>query len=211
MFKKLDLAARSLLIVGGLNWLANGAGRFDLVAWATGDRKRPNIAARTVYGVVGGAALYSLARLIEQTAFPRRSAARAQVRDAMTAEPQSVPPATPVKEVASLLQREDVGSIPVVDEGRLIGIVTDRDIALRVVGEGRDPESVTAGEIASSGVATIEPAESLDQALQLMASRQVRRLPVVEQGRLVGMRAQADVARRLPDAETGEVVERISR
>jgi CBS domain-containing protein/uncharacterized membrane protein YuzA (DUF378 family) len=211
MFKKLDLAARSLLIIGGLNWLSTGAGRFDIVAWATRSRKRPNVAARTLYGVVGGAALYSLGRLIEQTAFPKRPAARAQVRDAMTSEPQSIKPATPVGEAARLLQQEDVGSIPVVEDGQLVGILTDRDIALRVVGEGRDPDAVTAGEIASHGVATVEPTESLDQALQLMARRQVRRLPVVEHGRLVGMLAQADVARRVTEAETGEVVEQISR
>jgi CBS domain-containing protein/uncharacterized membrane protein YuzA (DUF378 family) len=210
MLKKLDLAARSLLIVGGLNWLSVGAGRFDLVAWATRSRKRPNIAARTVYGVVGGAALYSLSRLIEQTAFPKRPAAHRQVRETMTSEPQTVETGTPVSEAARLLQREDVGAVPVVEDRRLVGMLTDRDIALRVVGEGRDPNSVTAGEIASRELATVEATESLDEALQLMARRQVRRLPVVEHGQLVGVLAQADVARHLPGAETGEVVERIS-
>jgi CBS domain-containing protein/uncharacterized membrane protein YuzA (DUF378 family) len=211
MLKKLDLIARSLLIVGGLNWLSVGADRFDFVAWTTRSRKRPNIAARTVYGVVGGAALYSLSRLIEQTAFPKRPSERSEVREVMTSQPQSVDTGTPIREAAALLQREDVGSLPVVDNGQLVGMLTDRDIALRVVAEGRDPSSATAGEIASRELVTVEPTEPLDQALRLMARRQVRRLPVVEHGQLVGIVAQADVARRVPDAQTGEVVERISR
>ena len=211
MLKKVDMAARSLLIVGGLNWLSMGADRFDLVAWATGNRRRPNLAARTIYGIVGGAALYSLSRLIEQTAFPKKAGAKGEVREAMTSHPQHIEPGTPVAEAARLLHRENVGSVPVVENGRLVGILTDRDIALRVVGEGRDAAGVTAGEIASGELATVEPTESLDEALRLMARRQVRRLPVVEDGRLVGILAQADVARRLPDERTGDVVEQISR
>jgi CBS domain-containing protein/uncharacterized membrane protein YuzA (DUF378 family) len=211
MLKKLDLAARSALIVGGLNWLSMGAGRFDLVAWATRSRKRPNLAARTIYGIVGGAALFSLARLIKKTAFPKRAAADGEVRDAMTADSETVAPDTPVTEAARLLQREDVGSVPVVDEGRLVGILTDRDIALRVVGEARNPAKITASKVASSELVTVEPTESLADALQLMARRQVRRLPVIDNGQLVGVLAQADVARQVNDAETGKVVEQISR
>ena len=211
MLKKLDLAARSLLIVGGLNWLSVGAGRFDLVAWATRSRKRPNAAARTIFGIVGGAGLFSLARLIEQTVFPKRPAAQGEVRDAMTTKPETVGPDTPVTEAAQLLQHKDVGSVPVVDQGRLVGILTDRDLALRVIAEARDPAKVTAGEVASQDLVTVEPTQSLAEALRLMASRQLRRLPVVDQGQLVGVLAQADIAQHVPDAETGEVVEQISR
>jgi CBS domain-containing protein/uncharacterized membrane protein YuzA (DUF378 family) len=211
MLKKLDLAARSLLIVGGLNWLSVGAGRFDLVAWATRSRKRPNAAARTIYGIVGGAALFSLGRLIEPTVFPKRPAAQGEVRDAMTTKPETVAPDTPVTEAARLLQHKDVGSVPVVDQGRLVGILTDRDLALRVVAEARDPAKVTAGEVASQELVTVKPTQSLAEALRLMARRQVRRLPVVDQGRLVGVLAQADIAQHVPDSETGEVVEQISR
>jgi CBS domain-containing protein/uncharacterized membrane protein YuzA (DUF378 family) len=211
MLKKLDLAARSLLIVGGLNWLSVGAGRFDLVAWATRSRKRPNAAARTIYDIVGGASLFSLGRLIEQTVFPKRPAAQGEVRDAMTTKPETVAPDTPVTEAARLLQHKDVGSVPVVDQGRLVGILTDRDLALRVVAEARDPAKVTAGEVASQELVTVKPTQSLAEALRLMARRQVRRLPVVDQGRLVGVLAQADIAQHVPDSETGEVVEQISR
>lgn len=219
VWKGLDLAGRTLLIAGGVNWLAVGAGRKDLVTWATRSPKprlalesgrRPNLAARVVYGIVGGAAVYSLVRLTAQTASRKRRAADSSVRAAMTPQPQTVAPTTSVAEAAEILRREDVGSVPVVDGGRLVGILTDRDIALRTVAERRDPATVTAGEIASSEPVTVEPTDSLDEALRLMARRQVRRLPVVEHGKLVGMLAQADVARRVADAETGEVVEQIS-
>jgi CBS domain-containing protein len=212
MFKPLDLAARSLLIIGGLNWLSMGADRFDLVAWATGDRKRPNIAARTIYGIVGGAALFSLARLIEQSAFPKGPArVRGAVREVMTSNPESVGPHTTIAEAARVMQRGDVGSLPVVQDGRLVGILTDRDIALRVAAEGKDASTLTAGEVASQELVTVESGESLDEALRLMARRQLRRLPVVDEGRVVGMLAQADLARKLGDAEAGAVVEQISR
>jgi len=109
------------------------------------------------------------------------------------------------------MAQEDVGPIPVVDGDRLVGIVTDRDIVLRVVAEGRDPSSTTVGEIASTNLETVSPDENLDSALQKMAAGQVRRLPVVEEGRLVGIVAQADVARQGDDARTGDTVQGISR
>jgi len=109
------------------------------------------------------------------------------------------------------MAQEDVGPIPVVDGDRLVGIVTDRDIVLRVVAEGRDPSSTTVGEIASTNLETVSPDENLDSALQKMAAGQVRRLPVVEGGRLVGIVAQGDVAREGDDARTGDTVQGISR
>jgi CBS domain-containing protein len=93
----------------------------------------------------------------------------------------------------------------------LIGLVTDRDIAVRVVAEGKDPRELPVGGIASRELMTVTPEQPLDEALQLMATAQVRRLPVVEEGhRLVGILAQADVARSVDERSTGEVVERIS-
>jgi CBS domain-containing protein len=211
MLKKIDLAVRSLLTVAGLNSVSVAAGRFDLIAWASRSRRGPNLAARTIEGVFGGAALYSLARLIEQRAFAKRPIAGGRVREVMTTTPRSITPGTPVVEAARLLAQQNVGSVPVVEHDRLVGILTDRDIALRVVAEGRNPGDVAAGDIASGELATVEPEESLEEALRVMSRRQVRRLPVVEHGRLVGILAQADVARQAPEAETGEVVEQISR
>jgi CBS domain-containing protein len=211
MSRKLDLAAGSLLVAGGLNWLSVALARFDLVAWATRSRKRPNVFARSVYGAVGAAAAYSLARQVASAARAKTDSATGHVSDVMSDNPATVTSTTQVVEAAQLLQREDIGSVPVVDDGRLVGILTDRDIALRVIAEDRSATGLTVGEIASRDLATVEPGESLDNALHLMAQRQVRRLPVIEQDRLVGIVAQADIARRLPEAETGDMVEQISR
>jgi CBS domain-containing protein len=108
------------------------------------------------------------------------------------------------------MAREDVGPIPVVDGERLVGILTDRDIVIRVVAEGRDPQSTSVGEVASRDLTTVSPDEDLDRALQLLAERQVRRLAVVEGEMLVGVIAQADIATQGDDARTGQMVEQIS-
>jgi CBS domain-containing protein len=133
------------------------------------------------------------------------------IRDAMTSNPRNVEPDTSVVDAAKLMKSEDVGSLPVLDGDRLVGMVTDRDIAIRVVAEGNDPRTVTVAEIASRDLVTIDPQQNLDEALRLMAQHQVRRLPVVEEdGRLVGILAQADVAQEGRDAKTGQMVEEIS-
>jgi len=133
------------------------------------------------------------------------------IRDAMTSNPSNVEMSSSVVEAARLMKSEDVGSIPVTEGDRLVGIVTDRDIAIRVVAEGKDVQGVTVGEIASKDLVTIDPQQDLDEALRLMAQHQVRRLPVVEEdGRLVGILAQADIAHQGDDTKTGQVVEQIS-
>jgi CBS domain-containing protein len=117
-----------------------------------------------------------------------------------------------VIDAARLMRDEDAGIVPVVEGEKLVGTVTDRDIAVRVVAEGKSPESVTVGEIASRDLVTIDPQQELSEALRLMARHQVRRLPVVEEdGRLVGIVAQADIARNASDAQTGDLVEDISK
>jgi len=210
-----DRAMRALLIVGGLNWLMVAAGKFDLVAVLTGRRFGvPNIATRTVYGIIGGAALWTLSRWIQQEAFAGKGAERPsgrRVRDAMTSEPRSVDASSSVADAAALLRLEDVGSLPVVRDGLLVAMLTDRDIVVRVLAEGRDPQSTLVGEIASRDVESAGPEQDLEQALRLMARRQLRRLPVLEGDRLVGILAQADIAEAAPFERTGEVVERISR
>src|SRR6188472_4525906 len=117
----------------------------------------------------------------------------------MTSNPTSCSSQDSVADAAKAMSREDVGPIPVVDGERLVGLLTDRDIVVRVVAEGRDPHSTTVGDVASSDLATVSPDEDLDRALQLLAERQVRRLPVVEGDRLVGIVAQADIARQGDD------------
>ncbi len=134
------------------------------------------------------------------------------IREMMTANPKTVRGEDPVAEAARIMRDEDAGVVPIVDGDRVVGIVTDRDVAIRLVADGRDPQSTTVREIASEDLVTIDPDQNLDEALRLMARHQVRRLPVVEEdGRLVGILAQADVARQGDDAETGEVVQQISQ
>jgi CBS domain-containing protein len=133
------------------------------------------------------------------------------VREAMTASVSSVSPSQSLADAAEMMKRADVGSVPVVDAGRLAGIVTDRDIVTRAVAEQRNPQSVKVEEIASHDLVTVEPGQDLDEALALMAHHKVRRLPVVEDGQLVGMLAQADVALEAKEQRVGEMVEQISR
>lgn len=134
------------------------------------------------------------------------------VRDLMTSDPRTVEPSTTVADAARAMRDEGVGPIPIAENGKLVGILTDRDIAVRAVAEGKDPTSTTVQEIASRNLVTVDPEQGLDEALRLMAEHQVRRLPVCEEdGRLVGILAQADVARNVGDQPTGEVVEQISQ
>jgi CBS domain-containing protein len=134
------------------------------------------------------------------------------IREVMTSNPCTIDADKSVSYAAKMMRDEDVGLAPVVEGDRLVGTLTDRDIAIRVVAEGRDPESTTVKDVASTDVVTIDPEQELDEALRLMADHQVRRLPVVEEdGRVVGVVAQADVARLSDDRKTGEVVERISQ
>jgi CBS domain-containing protein len=134
------------------------------------------------------------------------------IRELMTSNPRTIGQDETVVQAAKMMRDEDVGLAPIVDGDKLVGTVTDRDIAIRVVAEGKDPGSTKAIEIASRELVTIDPQQDLDEALRLMARHQVRRLPVVEEdGKLVGVVAQADVAEHAPGAKTGEVVEQISR
>ena len=133
------------------------------------------------------------------------------VREVMTSKLCSIDTDKSVVYAAKMMRDEDVGFAPIVQGERLIGAVTDRDIALKVVSEGKDPQTTTVLEIASTDLVTVYPDQDLDEALQLMAHNQVRRLPVVGQdGQLVGVLAQADVAQEAQAAETGRMVEEIS-
>ena len=133
------------------------------------------------------------------------------IKDTMTSNPCSIDADKPVSYAAKMMRDEDVGLAPIVEGDRLVGTLTERDIALRVVAEGRDPEKTTVREVASKDALTVDPGQGLNDALQLMAQHQVRRLPVVEEdGQLVGVVAQADVAEHAEPSETGRMVEEIS-
>ncbi len=134
----------------------------------------------------------------------------------MTESPAACAPSDTVDRVAQLMRKENVGSIPVVESAgskRLVGIITDRDIAIRVVAEGRDAKTVRVEEAMSRDPLTCKPDADLDAALKAMEQHQVRRIPVVDADRrLVGIIAQADIARRVGESEkTAELVEEVSR
>jgi CBS domain-containing protein len=133
------------------------------------------------------------------------------IRDAMTPDPTTVEPSTTAADAARAMKTENVGSLPIVEGDRLVGVVTDRDLAIRILAEGKGAET-TVGEISSKDVVTVDPQQSLEEAGRLMAEHQLRRLPVTEEdGKLVGILAQADVAQSGHDALTGEVVQKISQ
>jgi CBS domain-containing protein len=133
------------------------------------------------------------------------------VQDAMTDNPVTISRSNSVVEAARLMESADVGSVPVVDGGTPVGIVTDRDIAIRVVAQGRDPGRTEVGDIATDQPYYVHPDQDLDEALELMAYRKVRRLPVVDDGQLVGMLAQADVVQEAKDKKAAHVIEEISQ
>jgi CBS domain-containing protein len=134
--------------------------------------------------------------------------------EVMTLSPTACTPAHTATEAAELMLREDVGLVPVTsqDAKKLIGVLSDRDIVLKVVAAGRDPRNTAVTEVMTADVVSCLPHESIETAMELMATRQVRRIPIVDRdGSLVGIVAQADIATRLASPEeTGQVVQAIS-
>jgi CBS domain-containing protein len=135
-----------------------------------------------------------------------------KIQDVMTRDPKCVTPQTSARDAANVMRNEDVGIVPVVEGSRLVGVVTDRDLALRVVADGRDGSISVRDVMSSNRIATCRPDEDLDRAMETMAKEQLRRIPIVdERGDLVGIVAQADVVRKARnDRKAEETVERIS-
>ena len=135
-----------------------------------------------------------------------------KVHDVMTDSPRCVTRETSVSDAAVLMESEDVGSLPILDGDQLAGVVTDRDIVIRAIAKGKDPRGMAVRDVASRELVTVQADDDLMDALQLMATRQVRRLPVVdENNRLVGILSQADVAVSAKEKSVGEMVEEISK
>ncbi len=136
------------------------------------------------------------------------------VHAVMTANPACCSPSTPLRLVAAMMKENDCGQIPVVNEdgsGRPVGVVTDRDISIRMVAIGRNPLDATAQDCMSTPCITISADSSLDDCCEAMESAKVRRLPVVDgEGRLCGIVALADIARHANAAATVEVVKEVS-
>jgi CBS domain-containing protein len=135
----------------------------------------------------------------------------ATVRDAMTPAPSAIESGETAIEAARRMLAENVGSLPVVHGDELVGMVTDRDLVIQVIAKDLDPNKIPVSQICSGDPVVATPDEPLEAALALMATEQVRRLPVVAEGRLVGILAQADVARTAEPSSTGRMVEEISK
>ncbi|NLG52437.1 MAG: CBS domain-containing protein [Clostridiales bacterium] len=135
-----------------------------------------------------------------------------QVRQLMNTNVVSLLPDDSVSHAARLLQRHNVGSLPVcAQDGRLRGIVTDRDIVLRCVASESPPEETRVREIMTRGVVSVTPDDDVREAAHLMAAEQIRRLPVVENNRVIGMLSIADMARNHAfDMETSKALSEIS-
>jgi CBS domain-containing protein len=132
-------------------------------------------------------------------------------RDLMTPDPTCVKEHQTLVDAARMMRDLDVGALPICgDDDRLKGMLTDRDIVVKCVADGGDPGSVTAGSLAEGKPLTIGADDDVREALEVMQEYQVRRLPVIDGHDLVGIIAQADIARELSATETAETVAEIS-
>jgi CBS domain-containing protein len=135
-----------------------------------------------------------------------------RLRDVMTPSPATVRISDPAILAAQVMRDEDVGSVPVMDEGTIAGIITDRDIAIQIVAEGKDPQTASVGQYMSTDLVTGRPDMTLREASELMGRHQIRRLPVVDQNRLVGIVSLGDLAlEHEEDEEVEETLEEISQ
>jgi len=135
-----------------------------------------------------------------------------KVRDVMTERIAKAMPETTLEEIAMMMKTENTGAIPVIDEDELIGIVTDRDIVMRCVAEGGDPTQMTAEDIVSEELDTIDPDSEVEEALHMMSQKQIRRLPVVDNGELIGMLSIGDIAVKQGDQEgSGRALKEVSQ
>ena len=128
------------------------------------------------------------------------------VRDVMTTNPVTLPAEAPVLDAAKKMREADIGDVIVLDGESICGVVTDRDIVVRVLAEEREPTGTKLGEICSRDLATVSPDDDLTQAGDLMRERTVRRVPVVEGGKPIGIVSMGDLAlERDPDSALGEI------
>lgn len=116
------------------------------------------------------------------------------VRDVMTASPVALPRDTSIRDAAARMRDEDIGDVLVLDDGEICGILTDRDIVVRAIADGRNPDDTPVGDVCSGEVITLEPDASADEAVRIMRDAAVRRVPVVDDGETIGIVAIGDLA-----------------
>lgn len=135
-----------------------------------------------------------------------------KVKDLMSRNAASVSPDTSLEEVARMMKEMNIGSVPVVESGRVVGIVTDRDIIIRELAMGKNPVTTRVGDVMTYGISTASPEMDIHDAAKLMSDKQIRRLPVVDNDRLVGMIAIGDMAVRSKlEDDAGEALSDISK
>jgi len=135
-----------------------------------------------------------------------------QIKDVMTTEVTTIEPNTRLDEIARIMRDEDIGAVPVAENDRLVGMVTDRDIVLRGVAEGDDAQQRTARDVMSAKILYCRDDQSLDEVLKNMGDLQVRRLPVIDrQDRLVGIVSLGDLSREAKPNRAGESLKEISQ
>jgi CBS domain-containing protein len=128
------------------------------------------------------------------------------INDVMTHDPVTLPPGASLEDAARCMRDHAIGDVLVAEDDQLHGMVTDRDIVVRALAEGRDPARTTVGEVCTAEVIALAPADDVDEAIRLMSDRAVRRVPVVEHGRLVGIVAMGDLAiARDPESALADV------
>ena len=132
-----------------------------------------------------------------------------KVRDIMTTDVATATPETTLEDIATMMRDEDTGAIPVLEDDELVGIITDRDIVIRCIAEGKDPVETTVEDVLTEGLETVEPESDIEEARDLMSRRQIRRLPVVEDGQLIGMLSIGDIAVK-SDTDVGDTLENVS-
>jgi CBS domain-containing protein len=134
-----------------------------------------------------------------------------KVKEAMHRGAEWVSPDTPLTDVARLMQKHDIGALPVGDNDRLVGMVTDRDIVCRCVAAGKDAAGMTARDVMTRGIVYCKEAVDLDEAIEIMRNKQIRRLPVINEAkRMVGILSLGDLSHALPEGDSGEVLKAVS-
>lgn len=131
--------------------------------------------------------------------------------DIMTENVEALREDDSLQTAAERLAQHDVGALPICDEQQHVqGILTDRDIVVHGIAQGKDPRKTTVGEIVTPNPVTVNPEDPVERVIGIMAEKQVRRIPVVEDGKLVGMISQADIAQAVPAEQAGKMLSQIS-
>src|SRR5919106_2763259 len=129
-----------------------------------------------------------------------------QIRDIMTANPVTLPGTSSVLDAARAMRDAQIGDVIVIEHDQVCGIITDRDIVVRTIAETRDPATTTLADICSHSLLTVRPTDSVEEAVRLMRTHTIRRLPVVEGGQAVGIVSLGDLAvERDPSSALGEI------